>query len=243
MTSPIVSVSQSPNPGELVSLFRLDASSAGGQVYYFCQGATGGVPVTFSGATYTPIDIEFQGMEINAGGVLPTPTMQISNTNGYIQDLVNTYGDIIGCELRRVRTFKRFLDGQPEADPSAFIGPDVFRIEQKTNENAVFIEWSLSAAIDQEGKMLPGRVVLRDTCVKRYRSFDPTNPSADGLGFVYSTINPCPYTGAPCFDIKGNAVTADKDLCGRQQSDCKLRFGSDQPLPFGAFPGAARVHG
>jgi lambda family phage minor tail protein L len=238
----LVSVSQSPNPGEQISLFRLDATSVGGTVMFFCQGTIGGAPVIFGGVTYTPWDIDFDGMEINAGGVLPQPRMRVSNTNSYIQELVNSYGDIVGCEVRRVRTFKRFLDGQSEADPTAYTGPDVFRVEQRTDDNPVYIEWQLSAAIDQEGKMLPGRVVLRDTCTARYRYYAPTSGAAASDGFVYPTINPCPYTGTSYFDGQDQITTNANDVCSRLQSGCKCRFDSDQPLPFGGFPGAARVH-
>jgi lambda family phage minor tail protein L len=238
----VSSAAQSPNTGALVELFRLDLTKVGGTVLYFCKGAFGGLPVSFGGQAYTPFDLEVTGFVTNANGTLPTPTMKIANSDSMVQELVNTYGDLVGCEVRRVRTFEQFLDGQSEEDPNAFMGPDVFRIERKTDENPIYIEYELSAAIDQEGKMLPGRQVLRDNCPKRYRIYDPTSPDADGQGFVYSTIgDPCPYVGASLFTIVGD-TTADKSLdrCGRKISDCQKRFGNNQPLPFGGFPGAAR---
>jgi lambda family phage minor tail protein L len=137
----------------------------------------------------------------------------------------------------------RFLDGQPEADPSAYIGPDIFRLERKSDENPLYIEWELSAAIDQEGKLLPGRQVLRDTCPKRYRTYDPTNSAAAPDGFVYATVNPCPYTGSNSFDKLGVPTTSASDVCSRRLTACELRFPDGQAVPFGGFPGAARVHG
>lgn len=232
--SAIQAQAQSPNPGEIISLFRVDATPVGGNVYFVCMASQENAGVRYGGQEYTPVDCEFSGLETNAQGTLPTPRLKIANTNGVWQQIMNTYGDMIGCEIRRVRTFRRFLDGQPEADPSAYFGPDVFRVERLTSQNPIYVEWELSAAIDQEGKMLPGRVVVRDTCLWRYRSH------VAGGTFDYSRAT-CPYTGSACFDPSGASTTPDKDRCGRKISDCKLRFGADQPLPFGGFPGVARV--
>jgi lambda family phage minor tail protein L len=237
----IIQNSHSSAPGEQVSLFRLDATSVGDTLRYFCQGKIGSNPIVFGEQSYTPIDISFTEFEVNAGGSLPQPRMQISNSNSVIQGMLNSWGDLIGCEIRRIRTWKRFLDGQPDADPAAFIGPDIFRLERKSDENPIFVEWELSAAIDQEGKMLPGRQVFRDSCVKRYRFYDPTNAAAAADGFVYATVNPCPYTGTDAFTIDGDATTSPNDRCGRKLSDCKLRFVVPHALPFGGFPGATRV--
>lgn len=229
----IASVVQTADPGEKVTLFRLDTTSIGGDVKYFCQASINSVGVTFATIYYTPVDVEFSGFETSGTGGLPTPRMKLSNTNGVFQTIVNTYGDLVGCVIQRVRTFKRFLDGEPEADPMAFYGPDTFRIERKVAENPVFIEWELSASFDQEGKMLPGRTIVRDTCLWRYRSYN------NGV-FDYTRVQ-CPYTGTTYFDEIGGVTDAAHDRCGRRLSDCKLRFGENGVLPFGGFPGTARV--
>jgi lambda family phage minor tail protein L len=233
----LASVVQTPDPGPRVSLFRLDATSVGGSVMFFCQGAFDSTGPTFGGVYYTPVDVELTGFEITGGGALPTPKIKIANTSGVFQALVNTYGDLVGCQIQRVRTFERFLDGQPEADPTAYFGPDTFKIDRKTDENPVYIEWDLAASIDVESKALPGRIVIRDTCTWRYRVWNANTNSFD-----YTNVQ-CPYTGGASFDITGASVSSDKDECGRKLSDCRLRFGQNAVLPFGGFPGAARVHG
>lgn len=244
--SEITRVAQTSNPGEIVSLFRFDATSIGGPVLYFCQSAYETVGVTFGGVYYTPVDVEFSGLEINGTGVLPTPHIKLANTNGTFQNIVNTYGDMLGCVIQRVRTFRRFLDGETEADPSAYYGPDSYRVERKVTENPVYIEWELSASIDQEGKKLPGRQVIKDICLWRYRAWDSTNSQFD-----YSKVQ-CPWAGnattgdaeGPFFDhLDQPLLDANKsqDKCGRRISSCELRFGVGQPLPIGAFPGVARV--
>lgn len=233
----IETVAQSRSPGAFVHMFRLDTTSVGGTVVFFAQARREDGGVYFGGQYYVPFDIEFSGFETNGTGSLPTPRMRLSNTNLAIQSMLNTYGDdLIGCPIQRVRTFARFLDGQPEADPTAYFGPDSFRFERKTAENPIFVEWELSASIDQEGKLLPGRQVIRDTCMWRYRRWDHNSNSFD-----YSKVTDCTYTGGNCFNRKGEPVSADQDECGRRLSDCAIRFGPGATLPFGGFPGVART--
>jgi len=230
------SEAQSLSPSGIISLFTVDASSMNGPLMHFVQGSDSDGPVVFNGVEYQPIDVEFSGLETSGAGALPTPTIRISNVDGMAQALVSTFGELLGCTMYRVRTYKRFLDGQPDADPEAFYGPDIFRFERKTSENGVYIEWELSASIDQEGKMLPGRVVIRNTCLWRYRYFNNSTGHFD-----YSKAQ-CPYAGDKYFDINDQEVTDPaKDAPSRRLSCCRARFGRKNPLPFGGFPGVQRV--
>lgn len=220
----------------IVSLFTLDATSIGGPRLNFVQGRNVQESVSFGGVKYEAIDIEFDGMEVTGVGALPTPTIRVANHDGIIQTILNTWGSVIGCPIYRVRTFARFLDSGSEPDGTSFYGPDQFRIERKAAENPVFIEWELSTAIDQEGKMLPGRTVIRDTCLWRYRAWNPSNNTFD------YTKAQCPYTGAKSYDINNEEVSDPAfDVPSRRISCCETRFGKGQPLPYGGFPGVARV--
>lgn len=227
---------QTPNPGALISLFRLDVSPLGGSVMYFCQSSQADQPVSFGGVTYTPVDVEFSGMEINAGGALPRPHVKVSAANGVFQQIINEFGDLLGIQIQRVRTFAQFLDGAEQEDPTMYYGPDTFAVERKVEENPVFIEWELSAAIDNESKQIPGRQVIRDTCLWRYRQFDPNTGDFD-----YSRAQ-CPYALNVFFDRNDNPVTDPAlDRCSRHLTGCEKRFGVGNPLPFGGFPGVGRV--
>lgn len=226
------SVVQTSSPGALVTLLRVDLTNVGEGVYYLTRGKD----VVFGGQAYQPADIEFSGLETSGAGSLPTPRIKIATSNGFIRGIVNAYGDaILGCEVRRVRTFERFLDGMPDADPESYFGPDIFLIERRASENPIFVEYELSTSLDNEGAKLPRRQILRDACPKRYRRYDPV-----ATGFDYSKAT-CPYAGTSYFTAQGEATTAENDRCGRKISDCWLRFGKQNPVPFGGFPGAARV--
>lgn len=235
--SQIAATIRSPNPSARIALYRLDTSSLGGPVLFFHPGSASDAGVTFGGVYYTPVDVQFSGMEVSGTGALPTPRVKIANTNQAMQAIINTYGDLLGCGVSRIRTFERFLDGRPGADPTAYLGPDTFRVERKISENPIYIEFELSAEIDQQGKMLPGRQVVRDTCLWRYRIHNPLSGNFD-----YSKAQ-CPYTGAASYSYLGAPTTPDKDACSRDISGCELRFGKGNPLPYGGFPGSARIRG
>lgn len=220
---------------EFVSLFTLDATSIGGPILRFSKGAA----VTFGGLVYPPADFEFNGLETSGVGAFPTPKFKIANSSDAIQAVVNTWGDLNGCTLSRVRTYKRFLDGEQDADPSAFFGPDIYRVDRMVDDNAQSIEWEMSTAIDQEGKMLPGRVIIAGTCMWRYRAWDKDMNAGAGA-FDYSKAQ-CPYAGTQSFDINNQPVSDEQDKPSRTLSCCRTRFGADQPLPFGGFPGAPRL--
>lgn len=231
---------QSLSPDALVELFTLDTSMLSniygtpgtGSVYHWCPGSMSNAPISFAGITYTPMPIEGTGWEWNGQGKLPQPKLKITNTNGLATGLIVQYGDMLGATVTRLRTFAKFLDGQPTADPSAVFSPDIFRIDRKSQHNKAFVEFELAAAIDQMGIKLPRLQVLVDACTFTYRVY------RNGA-FVPGT---CPYAGGPMFDAGDQAVgDPTKDVCSHRLTGCVARYGSATPLPFGAFPGCAQV--
>lgn len=229
----ITKTAQDLDPGAIISLFILDTTKIGGSLMHFVQGSEPGTKVSFGGTIFEAVDCEFEGMEVSGQGALPTPTFRLNNTDGIAQTAINTFGDLLGCQLTCLRTFARHLDGHEQPDGNAYFGPDIFEIERKTSENNVFVEWELSAAVDQAGKMLPGRVVLRNTCLARYRRY------AGSGTFNYAKAQ-CPYTDNRYYDENDNPTTAEFDKPSRTVNCCKLRFGKNKPLPGWFFPGVMR---
>ncbi|MBS1168030.1 MAG: hypothetical protein H6R00_4055 [Proteobacteria bacterium] len=234
MTVPalISTTAQSLEADQIVHLFELDLALIGGPVYRFTSSTLETKPVSFGGEIYSPSPVEASGFEMTSQGTLPRPTVKVANVAGIFSAAINEFGDLVGCVIRRIRTFRRFLDGEADADPDAHFPIDVFRIEQKSNQNRVYVEWTLAAAFDQEGRMLPGRQVLQSACPLIYRRWN-------GTAFDYSAAT-CPYNGDACFDATGAVTTPAKDRCSKRlKSGCIKRFGSN-PLPFGGFPGVGR---
>lgn len=232
MTNTINSVAQEFNPGALVHLYVVDLTALGGGITRWADSSDGTSAIVFDGDTYTPMRIEADGFEWTGKGAIPTPTIRIFPTDG-IKAAMLTYGDFIGGKITRIKTFSRFLDGKPDADPDQRFPDEIYYFEQKTLFNKNAVEWSLSSALDQEGIQLPKRKVLKDVCELVYRVYNGSS-----FDYVDAADGGCPYTGSSYFDVNGNSVTIDLDKCGKRLSECKRRFGANATLPFGGFPGA-----
>lgn len=211
---------QSLDPGSLIELFELDASNLGGPVAYFHAGTNEIYsPIVWQGKTYNAWPIEAEGFEFNGRGQLPTPKMRVANIAGAITALAIAFDDLIGAKITRRRTFAKYLDGRPTADPSAEFADDIFFVERKVSETRAIIEYELSSSMDVQGILLPLRQVVTNFCQWRYRSAE------------------CTYSGGAVADINDvpTGVLAS-DNCSRRLTGCALRFGDNGPLPFGAQP-------
>jgi lambda family phage minor tail protein L len=220
------------NPSAIIELFEVHLDSAlhgSTDVYRFHAGANAAVSgnVVFNGNTYTRIPVKADGFEFVNTGTLPRPTLSISNLDGVMTTLlllVNTTtagNDLGGAEVRRIRTLKKFLDGEATADPNAKFPDERWYIDRKANESRDSVTFELASKFDLAGQKLPKRQIVANVCQWIYRSSE------------------CSYTGSSYFDVNGNSVTTlAQDACGKRVGSCKLRFGANGELPFGSFPGA-----
>ncbi|MCA0944487.1 phage minor tail protein L [Salipiger pacificus] len=230
MSDAIANAIQQPAPGDLVVLFIVDLSFIGQGVFRFTESVLDGEKVRWNGQVFEPVDIEAEGFEWAATGQAPQPMVRISNVKNPIFSAVAlSNDDLLGATVIRIRTFRQFLDGQAEADPEAIFPPQIFKIERKSQFTKSMIEFELATPLDQEGRKLPARQCLRDTCTHRYRRWT-------GSGFDYSKAT-CPFAGTVYLDSLQNPVAASADRCGKKLSDCRLRFGNNAPLPYRGFPG------
>lgn len=247
MTDPVIQTpaaiageSQRAATDATVELFILDATKAGQGIIRFVACTLAEFPsaaqVAWNGNVFVPIPCTFTNMMTGVGGTLPTPKLKVANVSLLFSALIQA-ADLRGSIVTRIRTFKKYLDFQSQADPAKIFAPDIFRIENRASHNNVFVEWNLAAACDQEGRMLPARQIHADFCDRIYRRWN-------GAAFVYdtSTDNPCPYAGAAMFDENG-VPTADptKDVAGKTVLHCCMKRFPGAPLPFGGFPGVARL--
>lgn len=219
---------QSLTPGTLVDMWVLDATAQGGSLMRFHTGINEmGNDIVWQGNTYTRFPITVSGFERNSKGTIPRPKAQIANVTGLVGALVHGLNDLIGATVIRKRTFLKYLDavnfaaGNPSADPAAEFPDETYFINRKTAENKVFIEFELAAAWDVQGVLLPRRQVIANVCTWGYRSAE------------------CGYAGGAVADAT-DTPTANPalDACGKRIASCKLRFGANNQLPFGGFPGA-----
>ena len=220
------------NPSAIIELFelRLDSTLHGSSdVYRFHAGANADVDgnIVFNSQTYTRIPIKADGFEYSNTGTLPRPTLSISNLDGTMTTLLllvnaTTAGnDLGGAEVRRIRTLKKYLDGESAADPNARWPEERWFVDRKASESRDQVTFELASKLELAVQKNPKRQVIANECQWKYRSSD------------------CSYTGSSYFDVNGNSVsTLAEDVCGKRVASCKLRFGDTAELPFGSFPGA-----
>ena len=220
------------NPSAIIELFelRLDSTLHGSSdVYRFHAGANADVDgnIVFNSQTYTRIPIKADGFEYSNTGTLPRPTLSISNLDGTMTTLLllvnaTTAGnDLGGAEVRRIRTLKKYLDGESAADPNARWPEERWFVDRKASESRDSVTFELASKFDLAGQKIPKRQVIANVCQWKYRSSE------------------CSYTGTDYYDVNGNEVSTEaEDVCGKRVASCKLRFGDTAELPFGSFPGA-----
>lgn len=227
---------QKPDLGNRVVLIELDASSYGQGTLYWVSGNEGETTkaVNRGGQLYSPMALTLSGFEMSADGPLPRPTITLSDTQGIFTPIVVQYNAFVGCPIRRIITYDRFLDDGAEPDPAATHPIDEYLIDRRLRHKpGQFITWELRAVTDVADAMLPARQCLRDFCDQSYRRWN-------GSGFDTSDAS-CPYSGTAYFTAEDVPTTAANDVCGKRLSSCKKRFGS-AALPFRGFPAMARVH-
>jgi len=211
-------------PDALIELYILDTTPIGSSTLDYFHAGTGETrfPITFQNITYEPFPVQITGFERNGQGVVTKPKLSVSNVGGIISATALQFDDLVGAKLTRKRTFAKFLDGQPTADPTQEFPIDVYFVNQKTNENAQLVEFELTTSFDLIGLGLPSRQVLQNSCPWIYKSAE------------------CSWVPVPgkYFDVKDQPqATIGGDVCGKRLTSCSLRFGA-VPLPFGGFPGA-----
>lgn len=244
MTTPsaITSEIQKLAPSAIIELFELDLTGFGGSLYRFHAGTNqlrGNV--VWQSNTYTAYPIVATGFEYSGNGQLPRPKLAVSNVAGTITALLLAYQDIQGAKLTRKRTLVKYLDDAnfnqqsldlnftaqdfrvraSSADPTADFADDIYYVDRKTVESKDLVEFELSAAFDVAGVQLPRRQIIQNVCTWRYRGTE------------------CGYSGSNYWNTSDQVVgTLGQDACGKRLSSCKLRFGTNNPLPFGGFPAA-----
>jgi len=219
-------------PNAIIELFQLhlDATLHGtGDIFYFHNGVNAAVTgnVVWNGQSYVRLPLEATGFDYSSSGSLPRPKLAVSNIGSSITalllqvNLITAGNDLGGAKVVRIRTLKKYLDGEAGADPHAKFPDEIWYVDRKSNENRAVVEFELASKFDLVGVMLPRRQVIANVCQWVYRGGE------------------CGYTGSNYWNAQDQVVgTLALDACGKRVESCKLRFGETAELPFGSFPGA-----
>jgi len=235
----------------LVTLYELDATKLGAGImrwhghvsfedWQLIDPSTKTVKsdIIWNGQTYSPIPIQSDGLEMRGDGKASTPSLALANNidglQGAISALCLQYEDFAGSKLRVVNTLAKYLDaanfieGNASADPNEY-RQQIWFVEQKTSENASAVTFELSNPVDFEGAKIPTREITSYchwAVHGRYRGEE------------------CGYTGTAMF-TEDDEPTGDpsKDVCSGRLTGCRLRFGDNEPLPYGGYPSSSLVSG
>ena len=158
-------------PSAIIELFELrlnndlHGSSNITRWHNGCNAAlTGGI--TWDGNLYSSFAIEADGFEKTSTGSLPRHTLTVANTDGLITALMldvndtTPYNDLTGAEVRRIRTLKKFLDGESAADPHAQWPSEIWYIDRKDTENREVVKFELASKFDLAGQYVPRRQIV-----------------------------------------------------------------------------------
>lgn len=193
--------------------------------------------IIWQGQTYSPIPIQSDGLEMRGDGRASTPSLAIANNlnglQGAISALCLRHDDFAGAKLTVINTMAKYLDAANFADGNPQAANEyrkqLWYVEQKTSENAGAVTFELSNPVDFEGARIPSRDITSFchwAVHGRYRGQE------------------CGYTGTAMFTEDGTPTDdPSKDKCGARLSDCRLRFGDNNPLPFGGFPSSSLISG
>ncbi len=173
--------------------------------------------IVWNGNAYTRLPVKADGFEFTSSGTLPRPTLTVANNfpvfAGSITALLidvnqTTPGnDLGGAEIRRIRTLKKFLDGETTADPYATWPEERWFIDRKASENRDTVTFELTSKFDLANTFIPKRQLIANICQWEYRSSE------------------CSYTGANYFDADDNvAGSLAADRCGKRLDSCHKRF-------------------
>lgn len=221
-------------PSAIIELFEVRLSNelhGSNDIYRFHNGCNAAISgnITWDGNSYSRVPIIADGFEYSSAGKLPRPTLTIANLDNTITALLvvvnatTTGNDLTGAEVRRIRTLKKYLDGETAADPNAQWPVEIWEIDRKASENRDSVRFELAMKTDRPGSKIPRRQLIGNICQWAYRSGE------------------CSYTGSNYFDAEDNPESSlANDRCGKRVSSCKKRFGDNNPLPFGSFPSAGR---
>lgn len=228
----IASDIQKLDVGSEVKLYELDTTAfVGGSVTRFHDGSNEfNTDVIWDGNAYQEWPIKVTGFERTGEGSIARPRIKVANVLGTFYNLNLQFQDLVGATVTRITTLIKYLDagnfvlGNPDADPTQKMPDEVYVVHRKVIENKKLVEYELAPPWDVEGMTLPRRKIIGNICSWVYRS-----PECGFAGGAVAKRDDTP-----------TAILLEDD-CGKRLGSCKLRFGADNELPFGGFPGANLV--
>jgi lambda family phage minor tail protein L len=174
----------------------------------------------WQGEPYYTWPHQMSGIEWDGTGKSPLPQLEVANVDGTISSLCLQLQNLFGAKVTEHTTFEQYLPTGSDPDPSMEFTQTWF-ITRKSGENQTSVTFELSSPADFTGQQLPRRQIYglcHWAMNGQYRGPD------------------CGYTDARYFNDKDEPVDNPAlDKCAGLCKSCKVRFGEENPLPFGGF--------
>lgn len=250
---------QTLNMGRMVEMITIGLSDAPGRpedwtddLYLSNSSVSYNVGPTWDGTTYAPSNFKISGINIQAGGQMPEPTLEIAcapAAEGNLLGFIQTPGaSILGAKVTRYIMSVNCLDGGSNAstDENDRIEQSFYIIQiSNAVDNQITFKMSPALGLDRLNDKV-NRTLSTNQCNKKYRVWNIRNASFDYVpvedggcewGQASEAAN-FPYVttwGTTFFDAN-DQVTTDpaKDRCGQCVSSCLKRF--PNPSPTDPFP-------
>lgn len=155
-----------PFVGEIFEGYEIDLTPTGSPNVFHLS-STIRENTVWQGNTYSPFPIQADGGKVEKSGAPSRINLNVSNISKLLLAQISQYGDLVGANVTRWRTFKNYLDGQVDADPNQHFPVEKYVIIQKQSLNEEVIQFVMSSKFDRPGLQLPRRQILRDNIGSR----------------------------------------------------------------------------
>ena len=94
----------------IVEMFELNLQALGLGIFRFSSTSIDGGSVWFEGQEYPPAPIEADGFQWDGKGPLPRPRLTIAAMDLYFLNMIVDFDDLVGQPIKRMKTFRKYLD-------------------------------------------------------------------------------------------------------------------------------------
>ena len=154
MTDLIYKESSQLSQDAIIEMFEIDLQSLGLGIFRFSPTHSSGV-VTFEGHEYPPAPIQSDGFQWDGSGPLPRPNLTIAAKDLYFLNIVVDMDDLVGQPVKRIKTFRKYLDDGTHPGTGAKFSDENYVIERKASQSRHMLKFELSTKLDQQGTQIP----------------------------------------------------------------------------------------
>jgi lambda family phage minor tail protein L len=119
--------------------------------------------ITFNSNEYTAMPVTVEGVEQQGAGK-PAPTLIIGTAAALVLIGLQDLDYWLGATVVRIKTQRKFLDGEPTADTSAIEPTQSWIVEQLHNADSQQVTFRLADPTELPGVTIPRQRVLASMC-------------------------------------------------------------------------------